>query len=73
MIGDIEREYGSNLEGMSEQCKCFLIRDIAGNLLFDIFHPETEPKMTELANRIRNEISEEDDATSLLKAIINNL
>ncbi|MDJ0677022.1 MAG: hypothetical protein QNJ36_16845 [Calothrix sp. MO_167.B42] len=73
VVGDIEREYGSNLQDMSQQCKLFLIRDIAGNLLLDNFDPEREPKIFELANRIRNEMSEEDDAIALIKAIANNL
>ena len=73
VIGDIEREYGSNLEEMSQPCKLFLIKDIAGNLLLENFDPESEPKIFELANRLRNEISGGDDAIALLKAIINSL
>lgn len=73
VVGDIEREYGSNLEGMSERDKLFLVNDISGDLLYNIIGSEPESKTREFACRLRDEITEYTDAISLLKAIINNL
>ncbi|WP_088243842.1 hypothetical protein [Calothrix rhizosoleniae] len=72
VVGDIEREYGSNLEKMSVPHKAYLIADLATSLSYK-FNSQPTAQYAPLALRIGLEVKQEKDAIALLKAFVNSL
>jgi len=71
VIGDLEREYGSNLEKMSQDDKAYLSGVVADQIFRSLDGWATD-EIIDFGNRIIEEITEESDLVSLLRMIADN-